>query len=324
MKPVKTMMKKNITNLIVASAALLMAQGCTKDDLSVCGVDITFKYDMNMDYADKFGSDVDKINLFVFDSLGFFVSEHEQEFSNPNHNQMHLLLEPGVYDFVAWGNLDTDAFSVTQQNAGTTRRSNMRVGIKSSGGEVVNCPGKLFHGSINRVRVKRLNNGTNLVSLIKNTNAVKVTATGLPYTVNSNARASVEPEFTLRVTSQNGEYDNSNTLTSNSTIRYTPQYDYSGQSRSTLVSNFNVLRLYNNESCGTRIVVTHTQANGAQQEIFNESVTGLILQADSNIDFDRKDSFEIEIGFDHTYTVVSIIVDGYVIVDSSNNGGVLG
>ncbi|MDR0511326.1 MAG: FimB/Mfa2 family fimbrial subunit, partial [Rikenellaceae bacterium] len=60
---------KTIKKILLSAALALMLDGCTKDDLSVCGVDILFEYTHNPRNVDEFGLKVSKIDLFVFDSV---------------------------------------------------------------------------------------------------------------------------------------------------------------------------------------------------------------------------------------------------------------
>ena len=47
------------------------------EDITNCGLFVTFKYDYNLQRADMFGDHVGGVTLYVFDSEGRFVRTYE-------------------------------------------------------------------------------------------------------------------------------------------------------------------------------------------------------------------------------------------------------
>lgn len=129
------MLKLAKTYLFTALAAisLLSLTSCDKyiyDDEGDCEVvhKIRFVYDLNLKWADAFPSEVNSVNLYVYDSDGVFVKEYigrEEALSSPDY-YITLDLPVGDYKFVAWCGLENngiemESFTVPQPVAGGSR-----------------------------------------------------------------------------------------------------------------------------------------------------------------------------------------------------------
>ena len=82
-----------LKNYLVALVSLAMLTGCDMmkedEDLTNCGLFVTFKYDYNLQRADMFGDHVGGVTLYVFDSDGHFVRTYE----NNNIPSMGMMLD---------------------------------------------------------------------------------------------------------------------------------------------------------------------------------------------------------------------------------------
>lgn len=113
----------------VLSFILTSCDSLFYDDEGDCEVKykIQFRYEMNLKWADAFPSEVNSVNLYVFDSKGVFVKEfigRGEELSKPGY-YMDLDLPAGDYQFVAWCGLanegaEVESFTVPQPVAGVT------------------------------------------------------------------------------------------------------------------------------------------------------------------------------------------------------------
>ena len=101
---------------------------------------IRFVYDMNLKWADAFPSEVNSVNLYVFDSNGVFIKEYQESgvaLSNPTFT-IKLDLPSGVtYQFLAWcgldnPNADSESFSVIRPVAGATTIEEMSCSLKTT------------------------------------------------------------------------------------------------------------------------------------------------------------------------------------------------
>lgn len=65
---------------------------------------LTFKYDLNLKWADAFPSEVHSVNLYVFDNNGNFVKEMTAESPAVDNEgyRMELDMAPGNYTLIAW------------------------------------------------------------------------------------------------------------------------------------------------------------------------------------------------------------------------------
>lgn len=290
----------------VLGLLLLVLYGCTKEDLSVCGLYVVFKYDYNMAEYDKFPSDIDKIDLFVFDQNNVFVGEYIDEGDHlDNTYRMHLDLPPGVYNLIAWGNLRDD-YNITQLIPGVTTLEDARLSLKTDdNGHVQQHPAHLYHGSAMQVLVKPDKRHTEIIDMMKNTNFVRITATGLP--IGLATRTAPGTPFSCRILGVNGNYNFDNSLQGSDQLIYVPQYNVQSN---TLISEFVVMRIFLDGQ--SRIIVEYHPEDAVQPVVlFNERLVEFIPPG---TDLDKQDEYEIELNFDRTFTAISITVNGWTTV----------
>lgn len=81
------------------------------DDIEPCpmGLDLTFRYDYNLQRADMFADHVGSVTVYVFDETGHFLLKQTDN-DIAGHNMMHLDLEPGRYQYVV------EAFQTSYEN----------------------------------------------------------------------------------------------------------------------------------------------------------------------------------------------------------------
>lgn len=116
---------RNISAGIVALGAICSLQSCgmVYDDLEECnqGVKLRFIYDYNMEFANAFPSQVDCLTLLIYDGEGAFIGSRTASapvISDEDY-RMNIDLEPGEYQFVAYGGMDCDKSSFHFTNAST-------------------------------------------------------------------------------------------------------------------------------------------------------------------------------------------------------------
>lgn len=85
-----------LKKLFIALVSVALFSNCSMmkedEDLTNCGLFVTFKYDYNLQRADMFGNHVGGVTLYVFDSDGRFVRTYE----NNNIPSMGMMLD-GTY-----------------------------------------------------------------------------------------------------------------------------------------------------------------------------------------------------------------------------------
>lgn len=130
MKMLKVSKKYILTALAtVITFAFASCDNAIYDDEGDCEVThiIRFRYELNLKWADAFPSEVNSVNLYVFDSNGIFVKEYlgrGEDLSSPDY-YITLDLPTGDYKFVAWCGLANDgkemeSFTVPQPVEGIT------------------------------------------------------------------------------------------------------------------------------------------------------------------------------------------------------------
>ena len=102
-------MNRFIGYIQVACCCLLLCASCVRDGMDEdCNSYVRFVYDYNLEYIDLFHKQATKMNLYVFDEKGVFVTELKEE--SGAFAPDYLMTLPGAmagrrYIFVAWSGL---------------------------------------------------------------------------------------------------------------------------------------------------------------------------------------------------------------------------
>ncbi|MEY8245439.1 FimB/Mfa2 family fimbrial subunit [Heminiphilus faecis] len=152
------------------------------EDLDPCphGVRLRFVYDYNMEWANAFPKQVDCLSLFIYDNDGNFVDKKTvtgAELQDESY-RMTLDLEPGNYQFVAFGGLACDkaAFSLVKEPAPESRRIDlstlMHLDRVYSPQPAERRLHDMFWGDLSLATSDLYTEGT--VKMMKNTNNIRV------------------------------------------------------------------------------------------------------------------------------------------------------
>lgn len=106
-----------LKKLFLALVSLAILSSCNMmkedEDLTNCGLFVTFKYDYNLQHSDMFGDHVGGVTLYVFDSDGRYLRSYEDNDipsmgmmldGNYVHAMQILDLPAGKYRFIALAN----------------------------------------------------------------------------------------------------------------------------------------------------------------------------------------------------------------------------
>jgi len=305
-------LKDRITACCIFIALCIFTPGCVQDDLSECGIGVQFRYIKNVDAVDKFAAQVDVITLFVFDANDRYLGQYSSEGETLTNNYiMNVPLKGGHYKLIAWGN-PAGCYTLTDCVQGETTMEEFMLRLNSLDNRVTEHPAHLFYGGVQEVDIVAADGRQNiLVDLTKNTNSIYVTAHGLPL---REAETRSGTPFSCTITSRNGAYKYDNSITGER-LTYIPQYRVEEQK---LKSDFVIMRELNDASLTeSRLILTHDESG---KELLNWSLTDLLLPAAISDDLDIDDEFHIDVEFDHTNGSFTIIVNDFVVVDSSGNG----
>lgn len=161
---------------------LLVFTSCINDDLAECpqAYSVCFRYDYNMEFADRFAREVDSLSVYVFDGRGKYLctfSDGGEALRKPGY-RLPLPLDPGSYRLVAWAGLKEGCFEPTGMQVGASAPEDLIVALPYDGnGEVPH--GKplvpLWQAMLDKVDVPPPGTErTDTLRLIKDTNTIRV------------------------------------------------------------------------------------------------------------------------------------------------------
>lgn len=221
---------------VVVSFALTSCDRSMFDDEGDCEVThiIRFRYEMNLKWADAFPSEVNSVNLYVFDSNGIFVKDYRGrgEALSSSDYYIELDLPVGDYRFVAWCGLENDgvemeSFTVPQPVAGVTPIEELTCALNTKRAALARAEAPeysdealhfLYYGSLN-VHIEDNHDGRryeHVMYLTKDTNHIRII---LQETVGEGLD---KDDYEITLDDANGfmEYDNS--LRAGDVITYKP------------------------------------------------------------------------------------------------------
>jgi hypothetical protein len=319
----------NFVKLISVSICLLsflfLAQGCLTDDLSVCGVRISFNYTETPDGDNRFASDVRTANVYIFDAItGVFVNEYSATFEQlVDGHILPINLAVGTYNFITWGNIG-DKFEKTSFVPGETTFDEARITLKVLDNIVREYPDSMYFAREPRVEVKAsdlvLNQQIDL-HLVKNNKRINVTTKGL-YDETSTITDPSNPSFYCLITSKNGTYkfDNYPTGEQYTYITHDSIAHNADSTDITLRSNFVVLREFsNNALTDSRLKIIATNGNTrqeggvAEEEFLDVSLTQCLntVVVAGGPPIEDIEEFDIDIIVSRTNGTVSVTINDW-------------
>ncbi len=313
---------------LVAALLVFTCSSCDDsfvyDNLDPCphGLTLRFVYEYNMEYANKFPSEVDCLTLYVYDSAGNFVTNRQETSSvlADESYRMSLDLEPGDYHLVAYGGLACSAasFKVEAEPTQGTTLSSLETYLPTDGGISEKELHNFYFGELDI----NVTDGTPTydeatVEMMKDTNHLLVT---LGY---QDGRAISSDAYNFTVTDDNTRFDCHNNIVSVGTTTYLPWakeqvHDPDGISGAALSADLSLSRLWTGNE--PRLTISST-ASGA--EIINIPLNDYLLlvreeQYPSMSDqeyLDRESEWELSFILNETGEWISsyIIVNGWVV-----------
>lgn len=202
---------------------LLVLFSCTSIDetLPECRLYVRFRYDYNMEFSDAFASQVNRVDVFVFDKDGTFVMKKSEqgETLGGGSYRMPLPLPVGEYRIAAWAGMSDD-FEMPKPVAGKTTLEELTVRMKREESLVHNkALNPLWYGGVQAVSFTGRQEQTETVSLIKDTNKFRFilqkSGPGEELDIN---------DCLFEVRADNGYYDWNNDLLDDDMISYRPYY----------------------------------------------------------------------------------------------------
>ena len=221
--------------MVVAMLAVSSCKdGLIFDGEGDCGVyyRIRLKYDYNIKFADAFANEVNSVALYIFDKSGTLVEEvttTDKQALSSGTFEIPVVLEPGKYTLLAWGGLmNEESFDMlADTKVGETRIEELKVMMHrqhNANGEATVSEDllPLFHGTKTIVVTDVPGTYTETMSLMKNTNSVRI----LLHELSGNDMDA--DKFIFEIHDSNGLYDWNNTLLEDEDITYSAWYQTTG------------------------------------------------------------------------------------------------
>ncbi len=281
----------------------LLFAGCIQEDLSDCppvGIKVYFSYAST--YAPKGinPAEVDRIDLFVFDEQGIFLSQWSDETPqlSPDYYITISSLPEGDYQFIAWGGMhECYAAAPAVFKVGQTTFAEAKLVLEHLSSDIPAGLHPLFHAAkishIDPVREQMV-----VMPLVQNHNTINLSTEGLP---------SSGDTFRFTITDNNGQYNFDNSFAPDVNFNYTTLCgkDAQGQLQSTLT----VLRLGADRHPQLTV---YNETEGTV--LFTEDLVKLINAA-GTIDFATTHDFDIRLKF-HTDASVDVMVNGWLVIEN--------
>ena len=192
------------------------------EDLPECRLFVKFKYDYNMEFADAFHSQVDKVELYVFDKDGKFLFKQAEEGSTLGTGSylMEVKLPVGQYQFMAWAGAH-DSYDITSLQAGISSIADLKLQLKREETLIIDKELEpLWYGEINNVDFTGTTDQTEVINLIKDTNKVRFVFQGSnedSWGVDVNA-------YTYEIIESNGYLAHDNSLLGDDNLSFRPYH----------------------------------------------------------------------------------------------------
>lgn len=297
-------MKLFTRNFLLASLLLpLLLAGCIKEDFSDCltGLKVYFTHEPGTLIRTSIDhSEVDRLDLFVFDDAGIFRGIWTDE--NPKLSSDYYMTIPnlpeGNYTFVAWDG-DHPPYSIsTTFIVGQTTINEAIFSLEHQMGEVENDMLQLFHAS-KQEYVYNTRDQKVYVPLVQLHNTINLTTEGLPLDGNT---------YQMTISDNNGKYyfDNSFAPSGDFTYKTSCAKDAQGQLSATL----NILKLAADRSPIFKIY------NVTQGSVLFEANLITLLNRIGNIDYDTQHTFDIHIKFTTDMKAI-IAINGWQVTEDS-------
>lgn len=291
---------------------------------------VRFVYDMNMLYTDAFATQVNSVDLYVFDAeTGKYITHFEDAGDALKSGDYKMSLDnlaPGKYEFVAWCGLanNNQDFTVPTNIA---QLEDLTCTMARSYDEQVAYSDRnlhaLYHGSLEVDLPKTEGNHIYTVKLTKDTNNINLSL--------QHMADELDPErFEITVTDANGLLAYDNSLIDSQSIEYRPwsvrsgsvDVDNNGKPASFLQTEFSTSRLMTDHEL--RINIIDKEEN---KTIFSIPLVKWALQLRSanyaNMDaqeyLDREDEYNLMVflaGDDETWIAKQIIINGWHVIEN--------
>ncbi|MDH6357689.1 FimB/Mfa2 family fimbrial subunit [Parabacteroides sp. PF5-9] len=296
-------------HIFLLGVITFFVQSCINDDLSPCDFNVQLKihYDP-YHYIDPITQAaqterVNSLSVFIFDQEGLLMNRIDKNLSiESNELVMDILLEdPGVYQFVVWGNLDEDQYHISACEKQKSRIYNTTMQVKANENDLVpNRLSKLFYGATPLTQIGLDHQQVLEMTLEKFSTDIHIILNGI--------EKEKQPSFLIRRLS-NIYYFN-NTYVHDRLLSYFPENTDSSAPDHIITGSFTLVKLRNTSNADFTIYTDNNRTAIYQADLIEE-----LINRFKALDFNTNHTFTIEFIFNETNTPVSIKVNGWEITE---------
>ena len=312
------LIRYTIWGILIICPWILTSCDMFHEDLPECRLFVKFKYDYNMLFTDAFHTQVDKVELYVFDKDGKFLFSQveEGEALATGNYQMEVKLPIGEYQFLAWAGA-RDSYDIYTPR-GENTITDMRLRLKREESLIISKELEpLWYGYISDVDFTGTSHQTETIDLIKDTNKIRFVFQGysdsyIRATSGDNWNVNMN-DYEYEIIESNGHLAYDNSLLEDDVSSFRPYY-MEQKSSSAAAVELNTMRLM--EDRPTRFVVTEKSTG---KKVFNINLTdflALTSMEGNNMDvqeyLDRQDRYKIIFFFaDNTWNAIQVNINGW-------------
>ena len=274
--------------------------------LPECQLYVRFRYDYNMEFADAFYAQVDKVELYVFDKNGKYLFKQAEEGSalSTGNYLMEVELPVGQYQFMAWAGA-RDSYDITSLTPGVSTLTDLKLKLKREASLIINKRMEtLWYGEVINVNFDGTVHQTETINLIRDTKIVRFgfqSYTG-SWTLDMN-------DYDYEIIESNGH----NSLLDDDVLSFRPYY-MEQKDPATAYVDMNTMRLM--EDRKTRLVLTE-KASG--KRVFDINLIDYLAMTNAegkNLStqeyLDRQSNYHIIFFLSESWLAVQIVVNGWV------------
>ena len=265
----KSLLHHIIMWIVLAGSLLMTSCDSFNEDLPECRLYVKFKYDYNMLFADAFHTQVDKVELYVFDKDGKYLFKQAEEGSALSTGSYLMVVElpVGEYQFMAWAGV-RDSYDITSLQAGSSSIEDLKLQLKREESLIIDKELEpLWYGEINNVTFTGTTNQTEVINLIKDTNKVRFVFQGS----NEDSWGVDVHAYNYEIIESNGYLAHDNSLLEDDNLSYRP-YHIEQKNLGAGIVELNTMRFL--EDRNARFVVTE-KATG--KKVFNINLTDFLV-----------------------------------------------
>lgn len=300
-------MKTRITNLFwcvlfIAGLPLLLAS-CVGEDRDDCdpvdNVRLGFRFDPETGH-DMLADDITSMDVFIFDGNGLYVST--TTVSNPRIGAgayITLHLEPGTYQFVAWGNLSCEHYSTnTTPIVGQTTVSELQLSFACPSHRTVDYTfDHLFNGSIDATVNALSTDQEVIIPVVQDTYTIEVAITSGPTDV----------EYRVDITDAHSDYTFRNEIIASDEIVFTSSCSAADSEPACI----RTLKL--TQSSTTTLSLYNNTTRSDDTPIYSATLIDL-LNASGTFSPETKHTYSIELELTDANTLHTITIEDWKLV----------